>query len=179
MRECCHVSGMCIGNTDGTVDVSCTWPAVLVASATTAVGRDRDRCCVTTGMCAGNTNAHAEPPVQCARPWKIRPDAQTAIGRTTKECCLVSGMCVGNSDSTKEPDVVCPGHRSLKVGAASIAGRSTEACCHCVNDVADLTDAFCVLVRRPLRAFRRPVLTEIYRCNVCSCHETLRRNGRG
>eukprot|EP01047_Picozoa_sp_COSAG01_P069574 COSAG01_NODE_10328_length_2192_cov_4.946011_3_plen_81_part_00 len=34
-------------------------------------------------------------------------------------------------------------------------------------------------VRRSLRAFRRPVLTEIYLCNVCSCHEILRRNGRG
>jgi hypothetical protein len=34
-------------------------------------------------------------------------------------------------------------------------------------------------VRRPLRAFRRPILTEIYLCNVCSCQEILRRNGRG
>jgi hypothetical protein len=34
-------------------------------------------------------------------------------------------------------------------------------------------------VRRPLCAFGRPVLTEIYRCNVCSCQEILRRNGRG
>jgi hypothetical protein len=33
-------------------------------------------------------------------------------------------------------------------------------------------------VRRPLRPFRR-VLTEIYLCNVCSCPEILRRNGRG
>eukprot|EP01047_Picozoa_sp_COSAG01_P015066 COSAG01_NODE_747_length_13858_cov_8.394869_12_plen_264_part_00 len=34
-------------------------------------------------------------------------------------------------------------------------------------------------VRRPLRALRRPVLTEIYLCNVCSCQGILRRNGRG
>jgi curved DNA-binding protein CbpA len=34
-------------------------------------------------------------------------------------------------------------------------------------------------VRRPLRPFRRSVLTEIYLCNVCSCQEILRRNGRG
>jgi hypothetical protein len=34
-------------------------------------------------------------------------------------------------------------------------------------------------VRRPLRALWRPVLTEIYLCNVRSCQEILRRNGRG
>eukprot|EP01047_Picozoa_sp_COSAG01_P095911 COSAG01_NODE_26519_length_711_cov_1.573529_1_plen_119_part_10 len=35
------------------------------------------------------------------------------------------------------------------------------------------------LVRRPLRAFWRPCLTEIYLCGVCSCPEILSRNGRG
>jgi hypothetical protein len=28
-------------------------------------------------------------------------------------------------------------------------------------------------------SFLAAVLTEMYLCNVCSCHETLRRNGRG
>jgi hypothetical protein len=35
------------------------------------------------------------------------------------------------------------------------------------------------LVRRPLRPFLAAVLTEISLCNVCSCQEILRRNGRG
>eukprot|EP01047_Picozoa_sp_COSAG01_P035107 COSAG01_NODE_2669_length_7278_cov_3.791057_5_plen_275_part_00 len=35
------------------------------------------------------------------------------------------------------------------------------------------------MVQRPLRPFWRPVLTEMYLCDVCSCHEILRRNGRG
>jgi hypothetical protein len=35
------------------------------------------------------------------------------------------------------------------------------------------------LVRRPLRPFWRPILTEICLGNVCSCHEILRRNGGG
>jgi hypothetical protein len=34
------------------------------------------------------------------------------------------------------------------------------------------------LVRHPLRPFQAAVLTEIYRCNVCSCQEILRRHGR-
>jgi hypothetical protein len=34
-------------------------------------------------------------------------------------------------------------------------------------------------VRRPLRPLWRPVLAEIYLCNVCSCQERLRRHGRG
>jgi hypothetical protein len=33
-------------------------------------------------------------------------------------------------------------------------------------------------VRRPLRPFWRAVLTEIYLCDVYSCQEILRRNGR-
>jgi hypothetical protein len=32
-------------------------------------------------------------------------------------------------------------------------------------------------VRRPSRRFLAAILTEIYRCNVCSCQEILRRNG--
>eukprot|EP01047_Picozoa_sp_COSAG01_P119586 COSAG01_NODE_48300_length_382_cov_1.823322_1_plen_91_part_10 len=31
------------------------------------------------------------------------------------------------------------------------------------------------LVRRPSRPFRRPVLADIYLCDVCSCQEILRR----
>jgi hypothetical protein len=38
---------------------------------------------------------------------------------------------------------------------------------------------FGVVVRRPLRPFWRGGSTEIYLRNVCSCPETLRRNGRG
>eukprot|EP01047_Picozoa_sp_COSAG01_P044214 COSAG01_NODE_3982_length_5467_cov_3.487891_3_plen_101_part_00 len=34
-------------------------------------------------------------------------------------------------------------------------------------------------VRRPLRPFLAGVLTEMYLCNVYSCQEILRRNGRG
>jgi hypothetical protein len=34
-------------------------------------------------------------------------------------------------------------------------------------------------VGRPFASFCAAVLAEIYLCNVCSCQETLRRNGRG
>eukprot|EP01047_Picozoa_sp_COSAG01_P079205 COSAG01_NODE_14933_length_1394_cov_1.044015_2_plen_86_part_00 len=34
------------------------------------------------------------------------------------------------------------------------------------------------LVRRPLRPFQAAVLAVMYRWNVCSCHEMLRRHGR-
>jgi predicted unusual protein kinase regulating ubiquinone biosynthesis (AarF/ABC1/UbiB family) len=36
-----------------------------------------------------------------------------------------------------------------------------------------------LLVRRPLRPFQRPFWLRFYLCDVCSCQEILRRNGRG
>ena len=36
-----------------------------------------------------------------------------------------------------------------------------------------------VEVRRSLRPFLAAELTEMYTCDVCSCQEILRRNGRG
>jgi hypothetical protein len=61
--------------------------------------------------------------------------------------------------------------------AEGYCGRLAEAVAGVCEAAADHQRAG--KVRRPLRPLRRPFLAEIYLCNVCSCQERLRRNGRG
>ena len=129
---CCHISGMCIGNTDGTAepDMFCEAPGELRPEAEMVVGRDEASCCVTHGKCVGNTDSDAEPDVVCAPPTELEPEAAMISGRDRQACCHVTGMCVGNTDAGAEPDIICPGVGHIKPDARLIKGRQYSQCCY-------------------------------------------------
>jgi selenocysteine lyase/cysteine desulfurase len=47
------------------------------------------------------------------------------------------------------------------------------------NSAADVERLMALLGAASVASFQAALLTEIYRCNVCSCQEILRRHGRG
>lgn len=130
--SCCHISGMCIGNSDGVTepDVVCEAPGELRPGAEMVVGRDETTCCVTQGKCVGNTDSAAEPDVMCESPSELKPQAAMIAGRDEQACCHVTGMCVGNTHAGAEPDIVCPGVGHIKPDANLIKGRQYTQCCY-------------------------------------------------
>jgi hypothetical protein len=129
---CCHISGLCIGNTDGSAepDVFCEAPGELRPGADMVVGRDEATCCITHGKCVGNTDGDEEPDIVCAPPSELEPEAAMISGRDEHDCCHVTGMCVGNTDAGAEPDIVCPGVGHIKPDARLIKGRQYSQCCY-------------------------------------------------
>ena len=129
---CCHISGMCVGNTDSATepDVFCEAPGELRAAAELITGRDDASCCVTRGKCVGNTDSDAEPDIICEPPSELKSEAAMIVGRDEQECCHVTGMCVGNTDTVAEPDINCPGIGQIKPEARLIKGRQYFDCCY-------------------------------------------------
>lgn len=149
--NCCHVTGMCIGNSDSVSepDVLCAAPGEMRTGAEMIVGRDEATCCVTRGRCVGNTDGDAEPDVVCEPPSTLQPQAMMVAGRDEETCCHVTGMCIGNTDTAAEPDIQCPGVGHIKPDASLVSGRQYSDCCYvtgmCVgnSDLVGEPDVVC------------------------------------
>jgi hypothetical protein len=174
---CCHITGMCVGNSDERAepDVFCEAPGVLQPGAETIAGRDEATCCVTQGMCVGNSDRISEPDVVCASPSVLEDEADKIAGRDTQTCCHVTGMCIGNTDAGAEPDISCPGLGHIKPDASLISGRSYVDCCYvegiCVGNSDQISepDVDCSAVDS--RATLIPLATETEGRDYTSCCE--------
>lgn len=138
---CCHVSGMCTGNTDtaSEPDFVCVEPGVMRADADLIIGRDADACCVTTGMCIGNTEPDQDD-ITCSGIEVLKAEASLIEGRDAPSCCRVTGMCIGNSDLDAEADITCPGLGHIMPDAAQIRGRQYNSCCYVTGICIGNTD---------------------------------------
>jgi hypothetical protein len=109
-------------------DVQCDFPARLIDSAESRIGRTPSVCCEIAGMCIGNDDQQSYPDVVCmGTGMQLVLDAEMVEGRGPEACCIKTGLCFGNGDVIVEPDIVCPSPSRLT--SAVTLGRDEETCC--------------------------------------------------
>jgi hypothetical protein len=96
--------------------------------------------------------------------------------KATAAAAAAAGMGGG---AARAAGSLTPPDPALVSARTSIASRASFASRTSLSSDTGSEVSSARLVGRPLRPFRRPVLTGIYLCSVCSCQEILRRNGRG